>query len=175
MSESGTSVSVRRLRAAVITVSDSTHAGTRQDLSGPAVAGVLASLGFEITGIVVVPDEEPLIRAAMLKACLQAELVATTGGTGVGPRDFTPEATRAVCERFLDGIPERMRREGEKTSPHAVLSRALCGARGQTLILNLPGSPNGAVESLQAVAGLLPHALELLSGQTSHADPSSRQ
>ena len=98
----------------------------------------------------------------------KARLIATTGGTGIAPRDVTPEATRAVCERLVDGIPERMRAEGVKKTPRAVLSRGVCGIRGRTLVLNLPGSPKGAVESLSAVIDLLPHMLDLIAGKTEH-------
>ena len=98
----------------------------------------------------------------------QVRLVATTGGTGIAARDVTPEATRAVCDRLIEGIPERMRAEGAKKTPKAALSRAVCGVRGTSLILNLPGSPAGAVESLQAVIDVLPHAIQILAGRTEH-------
>ena len=104
-----------------------------------------------------------------------ARLIVTTGGTGIAPRDVTPEATRAVCERLLEGVAERMRFEGGKKTPLAALSRATCGARGKVVILNLPGSPIGAIESLEAVIDLLPHALELLSGNTKHPWPHRSQ
>jgi molybdenum cofactor synthesis domain-containing protein len=156
------------LSVAVITVSDSCARGERQDLSGPAVAEFLRGRGFSVVGTQTVPDEVDAIQQAILRWAPQARLVATTGGTGIGPRDVTPEATRAVCERILEGIAERMRWEGSKKTPFAVLSRAVCGVRGKALILNLPGSPSGAVDSLASVIDLLPHALQLLAGETRH-------
>lgn len=155
-------------RAAVITVSDSSSRGEREDLSGPAVADLLSDSGFRIEHRATVPDEIFSIREALLQACDRADLVVTTGGTGIAPRDVTPEATREVCERFIDGISEQMRAFGRERTPFAVLSRGLCGIRGQSIILNLPGSPRGACESLGAVVGLLAHALNLLRGQTVH-------
>jgi molybdopterin adenylyltransferase len=155
-------------RAAVITVSDSSFRGERGDLSGPAVAGLLGDSGFLIEYRVTVPDEVSPIREALLRACECADLVVTTGGTGIAPRDVTPEATRELCERFIDGIPEQMRATGREHTPFAVLSRGLCGIRGHSIILNLPGSPSGACESLGAVIGLLGHALNLLRGQVAH-------
>ena len=154
--------------AAVITISDSCARGERQDLSGPAVAEFLSGRDFSVVGTQTVPDEADAIQQAILRWAPQARLVVTTGGTGIGPRDVTPEATRAVCERILEGIAERMRREGSKKTAFAALSRAVCGVRGKALILNLPGSPSGAVDSLASVIDLLPHALQLLAGETRH-------
>ena len=156
------------LTAAVITVSDSCARGEREDLSGPAVAQALASLHFSIKAREVIPDDTIKIQNLLIRLSREVQLVVTTGGPGIAARDVTPEATIAVCDRVLDGVSEKMRREGSKKTPLAALSRAVCGARGKALILNLPGSPKGAVESLQTVAELLAHAIELLGGKTEH-------
>jgi molybdenum cofactor synthesis domain-containing protein len=156
------------LTAAVITVSDSCARGDRTDLSGPAVGELLRKRKFAVIGTEVVPDEKSAIQKAIAYWLQEAQLVVTTGGTGIAERDVTPEATRAICERLLEGVAERMRWEGAKKTPLAALSRGLCGVRGKSLILNLPGNPAGAVDSLEAVIDLLPHALQLLSGNTKH-------
>ena len=156
--------------AAVITVSDSCSRGERVDRSGPATAELLRQNGYEVLREQIVPDEQAAIEAALNQLCRQARLVVTTGGTGIAVRDVTPEATRAVCQRLIDGIPERIRAAGVKSTPLAILSRGLCGVSGQSLILNLPGSPEGATESLLAVLDVLPHALDLLAGQTAHRE-----
>jgi molybdopterin adenylyltransferase len=154
--------------AAVITISDSCARGEREDESGPAVAQFLENLKFRIPAQEIVADELVEIENALIRRAREVQLIATTGGTGIAPRDVTPEATTAVCDRLVSGIAERMRSEGARKTPFAALSRAVCGVRGRCLILNLPGSPRGAVESLTAVADLLPHAMELLSGKTGH-------
>ena len=159
-------------RAVVLTISDSRSRGDRQDLSGPAVVTALQAAGFAITGPHLVPDEQPLIEAALREHAAQAELIVTTGGTGIAVRDVTPEATRAVCDRVLDGFAERMRAAGARRTPLAALSRAISGTCGRALIVNLPGSPEGAVTSLEAVMDLIPHALVLLSGADAHSDPA---
>ena len=153
--------------AAVVTVSDSAAAGKREDLSGPAVAKELAGR-FEVVNTEIVPDNETRIAALLRRLAKECDLVVTTGGTGIAERDVTPEATRAVCSRLVEGIPERMRAEGAKQTQFAALSRGVCGVCGRALILNLPGSPKGAVESLRAVIDVLPHAVELLRGKTEH-------
>jgi molybdopterin adenylyltransferase len=155
--------------AIVITVSDSCFAGTRTDLSGPAVAERLRAAGFLVVDTHIVPDEPAQIAAALCAAADKARLVVTTGGTGISPRDVTPEATRSVCDRILDGVAERMRNAGALQTPLAALSRAICGTRGQSLLLNLPGSPRGAVTSFEAALPVLEHALALLAGATEHA------
>lgn len=163
----------REFAAAVITVSDSCACGKREDLSGPAVVQVLEKLRFTVTRREVVPDESIRIQNLLIRLAREVQLIVTTGGTGIAARDVTPEATAAVCERMLDGVAERMRSEGMKKTPFAALSRGVCGVRGRALIVNLPGSPSGAVESLDAVAGLMPHALMLLSGKTEHGGSDS--
>jgi molybdopterin adenylyltransferase len=154
--------------AAVLTISDSSSAGQRKDLSGPAIVRELESAGFKVVHNSVLPDEKDAIAARLIECSEITRLVVTTGGTGVATRDVTPEATMAVCERVLDGIAEKMRLEGARRTPFAALSRAVCGVRGKALLLNLPGNPAAAVESLQAVIGILPHALDLLDGKTQH-------
>jgi molybdopterin adenylyltransferase len=158
-----------RPKAAVLTVSDSSAAGSRADLSGPEVAKVLEAI-FQVVKMEVVADERDAITATLRRLAGEADLVVTTGGTGLGPRDVTPDATRDVCNRMVEGIAERMRAEGAKKTPFAALSRGICGVLGRSLILNLPGSPKGAVESLSAVLEVLPHAIELLHGKTAHGN-----
>src|SRR5271165_2531770 len=157
-----------KAKAAVLTVSDSCARGDNVDLSGPAVAETLGRCNFRVVARDVVPDERTAIQEKLIELCRSARLVVTTGGTGIAPRDVTPEATEVVCDRLVEGIAERMRLHGAQKTRFAALSRAVCGVRGTTLILNLPGSPAGAVESLQAVMDLLPHALELIAGKTEH-------
>jgi molybdopterin adenylyltransferase len=158
------------MRVAVITVSDSAVAGTREDLSGPAVREQAESFGWTVSTVELVPDDSDRIQDALrrLADSGRASVVFTTGGTGVAPRDVTPEATRGVIEREVPGLGELMRSEGRKFTPTAVLSRGLAGVRGCTLIVNLPGSPKGAVQSLDAIAKLIPHIVDLLEGRTAH-------
>ena len=156
--------------AAVLTISDSVSAGARADRSGPAVRERLEQLGWSVSVMEAVPDEASEIsaRLATLADGGQVSAIFTTGGTGVAPRDVTPEATRAVIDREIPGLGELMRASGRLATPLAVLSRSVAGTRGRVLIVNLPGSPKGAVESLDAIVELVPHVLELLRGRTEH-------
>jgi molybdenum cofactor synthesis domain-containing protein len=154
--------------ASVLTISDSSYLGRRQDISGPAVVRELETAGFKIIHASILPDEKDAIAARLIECSEITQLVVTVGGTGIAARDLTPEATLDVVERRIDGLAEKMRLEGSKKTPFAALSRGVCGIRGKTLVLNLPGSPTAAVESLQAVIQILPHALELLRGNTEH-------
>ncbi len=155
--------------AAVVTVSDSCARGERVDASGPAVAEALQKFGFRVVAKQIVQDDSMQIQNALVHLALEVRFIVTTGGTGIAERDVTPEATEAICDRVINGVAERMRSEGFKQTKFAPLSRGVCGVRGKTLILNLPGSPSGAVESLQAVLELIPHALNLLDGKTEHS------
>ena len=155
--------------AAVLTVSDRSAQGLRKDESGPEVAKLLEEAGYGVVWTGVVPDEQMEIQAALCRLADEekAALVVTTGGTGFAPRDVTPEATLAVCERLTPGIPEAMRYASLQVTSRVMLSRAQAGIRGGTLIVNLPGSPKAAWENLQAVLPALAHGLEMLSGRQS--------
>jgi molybdopterin adenylyltransferase len=155
--------------AHVITVSDGVSARTREDDSGRALVRILKDAGFEVSEPVVVPDDKQRIADAIVAAAEHgADVVVTTGGTGLGPRDVTPQATSAVIDFDVPGIGEAMRRAGAASTPMAALSRSMAGVRGQTLIINVPGSPQGAAESLEAVMPTLAHAIRLLHGNTKH-------
>jgi molybdenum cofactor synthesis domain-containing protein len=162
------------MQAHVITISDSAHQGTRHDQSGPAVKARLEQMGWNVTEVRVVPDEPERIAALLVEIADQSQVGAifTTGGTGIAPRDRTPEATRSVIDYEVPGISECMRAEGRRKTATAVLSRGVAGVRGSTLIVNLPGSPKGAVESLDAIVEVVPHAIKLLRGHSEHAEDS---
>ena len=153
-------------RVGILTISDKGHAGEREDTAGPELARLLPSKDFQVAAQAVVPDEHEAIVARLVEWCdhERLDLIITTGGTGLTPRDLTPEATLAVAERLVPGLPEAMRAAGLVKTPHAMLSRGVAVTRGCTLIINLPGSPKGAKESLEAVLPALPHALEKLQG-----------
>jgi len=150
--------------AAVVTVSTRAAAGVYGDDAGPAVAAVLRAAGFDVGEVVVVPDGRAGVGRAIVDACVGADLVVTNGGTGLHPRDLTPEATRDVVDRLAPGFAEAMRAASLAVTPRAMLSRGVAGVRGRTLVLNLPGSPKAAVENLQAVVGVLRHAVDQLGG-----------
>jgi molybdopterin adenylyltransferase len=160
------------IRAAIVTISDSVVAGTREDRSGAVLRERVEALGWPVTAHEVVPDEVDRIAAILKKLAdsAQVSLILTTGGTGVSPRDVTPEAARTVIDREIPGLGEMMRAEGRKATPFAALSRSMAGTRGTTLIVNLPGSPKGAVESLDAISKLIPHIVDLMEGRTGHGD-----
>ena len=151
--------------AQVITVSDRSFRGERPDGSGPVVRQLLEEAGYQVGEVVIVPDEQPLIEKALIKAAGEdIALIVTTGGTGFAPRDVTPEATLAVCQRLTPGIPEAMRTVSMAITPRGCLSRAAAGIRDRSLIVNLPGSPKAARENLEAVLGAIDHGLQMLRG-----------
>lgn len=154
------------MRVAVLTISDSVAQGEREDHSGPAVVAACRGLGWEVIIVSQISDDLAAIREQLraLADSGRVDVLLTTGGTGIGPRDNTPEATEAVADRMIPGISEEMRRKGLQYTPTAVLSRGTAAVRNKTLIVNLPGSPKGAAESLDAVAHLLPHAVKVLHG-----------
>lgn len=154
--------------AAVLTVSDRSFRGERPDEGGPLVARLLREAGYAVVKTAVVPDEQSLIETALREIADTGEvqLLVTTGGTGFAPRDVTPEATQAVCQRMVPGIPETMRYASLQITPRAMLSRAQAGIRGSTLIINLPGSPKAAKENIETVLPALGHGLEMLSGRS---------
>lgn len=164
--------------AIVLTVSDRCSAGTQVDLSGPTLARLLTEAGAQLLDTVIVPDDPAPLISALHSAATRAALILTTGGTGLAPRDITPEATLTVCTRLVPGLAELIRQDGARRTPYAALSRGVCGiaggvpgATGGALILNLPGNPRGAESSFRAVLALLPHALDLLAGNTEHSGP----
>jgi molybdopterin adenylyltransferase len=162
-------------RAAILTISDKGFRGEREDRSGPVLREILQKAGFFIADFEILPDDQPLLEQRLRhladESCL--DLVVTTGGTGVSPRDVTPDATLAVIDRFVPGMAEAMRANSLAKTPHAMLSRAVAGIRGQTLIINLPGSVKGAQENMEAVLPALDHALDKIQGDPSECGDTS--
>lgn len=158
------------MKAAVLTISDGCYHQKREDASGEGLRQMLIQNGWTVAESRILPDEVPLIQQAVLDLADHAEidLLVTTGGTGLGPRDVTPEAITPLLDKEVPGLAELMRLKGLKKTHFAALSRSLAGVRGETVILSLPGSPKGASESLQAVLELLPHAIDLVQGRTKH-------
>ena len=158
------------IRFGILTLSDRSSRGEREDVSGPALADLVRAQGWLVVEQAILPDDENIIRAGLISWADSGrfDIILTTGGTGFAPRDVTPEATRAVIQREAPGLAEAMRSDSLKKTAHAMLSRAVAGIRGRTLIINLPGSPKGAVENLQTALPVLPHAIQLLS-----EDPNS--
>ncbi len=154
------------MNAGILTVSDRSFKGERKDAGGPALRALFEGAGWIVSETNIVPDEKSRIKKVIKDWCDRKKipLVITTGGTGIGPKDVTPEATREIVEKELPGVCELIRQEGLKHTPFAVLSRGVVGIRKKTLIINLPGSPKGAEQSLTAVIGIIPHALDILRG-----------
>lgn len=154
------------IRAGVITVSDKGSQGMREDRSGPEIVKMLEGIGVEVGDSAIVPDEIDRIQASLIEFADQRrmDLIVTTGGTGVSPRDVTPDATMAVIDREVPGMAEAMRRESHRITPHALVSRAVVGIRGQTLIVNLPGSPKSVRENLAVILPAISHAIEKIKG-----------
>lgn len=152
------------IKAAILTLSDKGSRGERKDESGPLIKKLLKKIGAEVVSYDILPDEKALIKKRLISLCKKADLILTTGGTGPSPRDVTPEATLEVIEREMPGIAEAMRYKGLKKTDHAMLSRAVAGIRGDTLIINLPGSPKAVKENLNVILNVLPHAIEKIKG-----------
>lgn len=155
------------IRVAILTLSDKGSKGEREDRSGPAIREVLEDRDYNILYYDILPDDKELIKEKLIEYSEKVDLILTTGGTGLGPRDVTPEATREVIEREIPGIPEIMRVEGMKKTRRAMLSRAVAGVKGRALIVNLPGSPIAVKENLEVIIDTIPHAIEKIKGDTS--------
>jgi molybdenum cofactor synthesis domain-containing protein len=152
------------IKVTVLTLSDKGSQGKRKDKSGPLIAKIIKKIGGKIVSYEILPDEKNLIKKKLLSLCNKVDLILTTGGTGLSPRDVTPEATLEVIKREIPGIPEAMRYKGLKKTPRAMISRAVAGIRGKTLIINLPGSPHAVEENLKVILPVLPHAIEKIKG-----------
>lgn len=169
------------MKTGILTISDRSARGEREDASGPAIRDLIAGKGWEIVGPLIIPDDQPVIEAQLVTWSDDdgMDLILTTGGTGFSERDRTPEATLAVSERMAPGLVEAMRAASLKITPHAMLSRAQAGIRGTTLIINLPGSPKAVRETLQVILPVLPHALKVLGGdddaEAGHRVPPGRR
>jgi molybdenum cofactor synthesis domain-containing protein len=154
------------IKVAVLTLSDKGAQGKREDKSGPLIAKIMEKVGGTVVNYVILPDEKSQIKKKLLSLCGKVDLILTTGGTGLSPRDVTPEATREVIKREIPGIPEAMRFQGLKKTPYAMISRAVAGIRGKTLIVNLPGSPKAVKENLAVILPSLPHTIEKIKGSS---------
>lgn len=155
------------ITVAVLTLSDKGSKGEREDLSGPVIADMLKRIDAEIKYSEILPDEKELIKNKLIDYSTRVDLILTTGGTGLSPRDVTPDATLEIIDREISGIAEVMRAEGMKKTQRSMLSRAVAGVRGQTLIINLPGSPKAVQENLDVILDVIPHAVEKIKGDTS--------
>ena len=154
------------IKVAVLTLSDKGSKGQRKDTSGPAIEKLVKKINAEVVSYDILPDEKPKIKRKLILLCNKADLILTTGGTGVSPRDVTPDATKEVIQYEIPGIAETMRSEGLKKTPYAMISRAVAGVRGETLIINLPGSPKAVKENLTVILPVLSHAIEKIKGST---------
>jgi molybdenum cofactor synthesis domain-containing protein len=160
------------IKVAVLTLSDKGSKGKREDKSGPTIARLINKIGARVVSQDILPDEKALIRKRLISLCKTADLILTTGGTGLSPRDVTPDATREVVRWEVPGIVEAMRYEGLKKTPYSMLSRAVAGVRGETLIINLPGSPKAVKENLSVILECLPHAIEKIKGSEADCAPA---
>ena len=154
------------IKVAVLTLSDKGSKGLRKDTSGLAIERLIKKIDAKVISSDILPDEKPLIKKKLIALCKKADLILTTGGTGVSPRDVTPDATREVIKQEIPGIAEAMRLKGLKKTPFAMISRAVAGVRGRTLIINLPGSPMAVKENLSTILSILPHTIDKIKGST---------
>ncbi len=154
------------IKVAVLTLSDKGAKGQREDASGPAIEKIVKEIKAEIVSYDILPDDKAKIKRKLISLCKKADIILTTGGTGVSPRDVTPDATKEVIRYEVPGIAEAMRTEGLKKTPYAMISRAVAGVRGETLIINLPGSPKAVAENLSVILPVLSHTIEKIKGCT---------